>query len=260
MVSACVSSGNDDVLKSAIEPDINTSSASNGQVTEVSSLEVASVPEKRPHLRETSRIAFASEERAVSQVQAVEPVLASKPRKKKTYLINGLASSVESIGYGFTNLSKKIPNSTLHNYASFVESSTLIRSKVTREIKAAYKNNPDIEINLIGISFGANIVTWIAQDLNRKDIPINYLATLEGPAMARIYENVRLADNFSCTGLNCFRTSSKLSWGNKKTEFSAFKIKAGHIALANHSTVHERILSQINKPKAPAEPAQYVAR
>ena len=166
-------------------------------------------------------------------------------RPKKTYLINGLASSVESIGYGFTNLSKKIPGSKLHNYASFIESSTIIRSRVTKELKTAYESNPNVEINLIGISFGANIVTLIAADLDRAGIPVNYLATMEGPAMVPIRDNVRVADNFSCTNLDCFRTKSRLSFGNKTTRYSAFKIKSSHIPLANNAQVHSRILSQL---------------
>lgn len=254
MASACVSSGGEDVLQSAIESDNNT----------VSSIQVASIPEKKPVLSEQNTISFASEEPDVNQIQEIQPALPlvppPPPRIKKTYLINGLASSVDAIGYGFTNLSKKIPNTKLYNYASFVESSTVIRSKVTRDIKAEYAKNPDVEINLVGISFGANIVTWIAQELNRKDIPINYLATLEGPAMAPIHDNVRLADNFSCTGLNCFRTSSRLAWGNKETDFSKFKIKAGHIALADHPEVHARVISQINKPLDTVETQQFSAQ
>ena len=134
----------------------------------------------------------------------------------------------------------------MHNYASFIESSTLIRSEVTRELKKAYRKNPNVEINLIGISFGANIVTLIAADLDRAKIPVNYIATMEGPAMVPIRDNVRVADNFSCTNLDCFRTKSRLSWGNKTTRYSAFKIKSSHIPLANHPDVHRRILSQIN--------------
>ncbi len=257
VVSACVSGGNEDVLQSAIEADTldNSSQSSN-----ISPVNVASILGKKPTYTEPSRIAFASEETVTNQLEVVEPTPLPRPRVRKTYLINGLASSVESIGYGFANLSKKIPNSSLHNYASFIESSTLVRSKVTREIKAAYKANPDVEINLIGISFGANIVTWIAEDLDRKKIPINYLATLEGPAMSRIRDNVRLADSFSCTGLNCFRTTSKLAWGNKDTEFTKFKIKAGHVALANHPEVHARVISQINKPLERVEQPQFVAQ
>ncbi len=175
----------------------------------------------------------------------VEPIL--RPRNQKTYLINGLASSVGSIGYGFTNLSKKIPGSVLHNYATFVESSTVIRAEVTRELKAAYRADPNVEINMIGISFGANIVTLIANDLDRAGIPVNYLVTMEGPAMVPIRDNVRKADNFSCTNLDCFRTKSRLSWGNNRTEFQSFKIKASHIPLANHPQVHRRILSVLRE-------------
>lgn len=196
-----------------------------------------------PQSRDGS-VSFASND------QVIEPIL--RPRNQKTYLINGLASSVGSIGYGFTNLSKKIPGSVLHNYATFVESSTVIRSEVTRELKAAYLSDPNVEINLVGISFGANIVTLIAGDLDRAKIPVNYLVTMEGPAMVPIRPNVRKADNFSCTNLDCFRTTSKLSWGNKRTDFAAFKIKASHIPLANHPRVHQRILSVLRE-----RPPQY---
>lgn len=266
LVSACVSNGDNSVLQSAIEPQ-NTASnvddtiiAQNTTPADAILVDVIPVPEKSTLVNNSS---FASEPFTASPLLNEEEFLLPPPpppRVKKTYIINGLASSVKSIGYGFTNLSKKIPNSKLHNYASFVESSTIIRSNVSKEIKAAYKADPTIEINLIGISFGANIVTWIAQELHRKKIPVNYLATLEGPAMAPIYKNVRLADNFSCTGVSCFRTSSKLSWGNKETEFSKFKIKAGHIALANHPRVHQRILSQIDKPLEPIQTQQLVVQ
>ena len=52
-----------------------------------------------------------------------------------------------------------------------------------------YAQNPDTQINLIGISFGANIVTLIAADLALRKIPVNYLATMEGPAMVPIRSN-----------------------------------------------------------------------
>ncbi|MEO0328790.1 MAG: hypothetical protein AAF217_09355 [Pseudomonadota bacterium] len=179
-----------------------------------------------------------------------------RSRKKKTYLINGLASSIESIGYGFTNLSRKIPGSSLHNYASFIESSTVIRSRITREIKSAYRQDPNVEINLIGISFGANIVTLIATDLDLARIPVNYIATLEGPAMVPIRKNVRIADSFSCTNLDCFRTRSRLAFGNKVTKFRTFKVNSSHIPLADHPSVHTRIVSQINALPPSAYSAQ----
>jgi len=256
-LSACVSGGQDDVLQSAVQPVQADQSVDETALTgDIAQVPVPSTSPEQP----SSRIAFAAEKPETNPLSEEQPAPPPPPRIKKTYLINGLASSVEAIGYGFTNLSKKIPNANLYNYASFVESSTVIRSRITREIKQAHARNPDVEINLIGISFGANIVTWIAQELNRKNIPVNYLATLEGPAMARIYPNVRLADNFSCTGLNCFRTSSKLSWGNRKTDFQSFKIRAGHIDLANHPTVHNRVIHQINRPIAPTEEQQFVAQ
>jgi len=228
-LTACVANGNNGVLESAVlvptpKPAPETTTTAEAQPTGV----------EQP-------VAFASE--------TDEYIPQFFPRTKKTYLINGLASSVQSIGYGFTNLSQKIPGSVLHNYASFVESSTIIRTKVTRELKKAHKDDPNVEINLIGISFGANIVTLIAADLDRADIPVNYMATMEGPAMVPIRENVRVVDNFSCTNLDCFRTKSRLSFGNKKTKYKTFKIKSSHIPLANHPQVHSRILSQINAPR-----------
>ena len=186
-----------------------------------------------------NRSSFASETDSLAQVAAV-------PRFKKTYLINGLASNIGNIGFGFKNLSKKIPGSILYNYASFVESSTVIRSRVTKELKAAYRKNPNLEINLIGISFGANIVTIIAQELHRSKIPVNYLATLDGPAMLPIRKNVRVTDNFTCTNLDCFKTNTRLGWGNKETQKQSFRLKSSHIPLANHPKVHARILQQIN--------------
>lgn len=253
IVSACVGSSNEDVLQSAIQPHTALNSTATTPNAAVSPFNVGSISQIKPNVEKQPSIALASDEPTFNQLQEIEPEPflppPPPPRIKKTYLINGLGSSVGAIGYGFTNLAKKIPSATLHNYTSFVESSTLIRTQVSKEIQAAYKADPTVEINLIGISFGANIVTWIAEELHRKDIPINYLATLEGPAMSRIHENVRLADNFSCTGLSCFRTSSKLSWGNKETKFSKFKINAGHIDLADHPQVHDRVLYQINRPQ-----------
>lgn len=261
-LSACVADGETPVLSSAVTQ--SASQSSEPAPSQPSPVEIASAPQvqQSPDISQNKigpgaatmdansagadpgvRTSFASES------ETYEPVF--KPRNKKTYLINGLASSVESIGYGFRNLSKKIPGSVLHNYASFVESSTVIRSKVTRQLKAAYREDPDVEINLIGISFGANIVTLIAADLDRAGIPVNYLVTMEGPAMVPVADNVRVADNFSCTNLDCFRTKSRLAWGNRTTRYATFKIRASHIPLADHPDVHRRIIAQINAPREP---------
>jgi len=245
-LAACTAASNEDVLASATGPQ-----AGPAQQEPVASQDLASQPDFETSLFRKPKQAgtpgnqprvtssFASENNAFAQPQ-------TRQRAKKTYLINGLASNIGNIGIGFTNLSRKIPGSVLHNYASFVESSTVIRSRVTKELKAAYRKNPNLEINLIGISFGANIVTIIAQELDRSKIPVNYLATLDGPAMLPIRKNVRVTDNFTCTNLDCFKTNTRLGWGNKKTIKDSFRLKSSHIPLANNPRVHARILQQIN--------------
>lgn len=245
MISACTGSNSTDVLTSAVQPKPITAPQQTSVPAPVAFAEPVTVT---PSPRLSDNVAFAT----TPEIFTPPPRI----RAKKTYLINGLASNIGNIGYGFTNLSKKIPGSTLHNYTSFVESSTVIRSRVTKELKAAYKADPDLEINLIGISFGANIVTIIAQELRRSKIPVNYLATLDGPAMLAIGDNVRVTDNFTCTGLNCFRTDTRLAWGNRETEKESFKLKTSHIPLANHPQVHSRILEQINRPLEPEPEAQ----
>jgi len=209
---------------------------------------VASTPESVAQTPQSSFVTAQPSSDASFATEHSQTQIFAPPRVQKTYLINGLASSVESIGYGFTNLSRKIRGSSLHNYASFIESSTIIRSQITRDIRTQYARNPNVEINMIGISFGANIVTLIANDLHRHKIPVNYLVTMEGPAMVPIKDNVRKADHFRCTNLDCFRTKAKLSRNNKTTKFAIYDIKASHIPLADHRDVHAHILRQIRAP------------
>lgn len=204
-------------------------------------LKFGAAPFKNPALAFGGRVA--------PVVPNVHPVQATWPAGPQvTYLINGLASNVASIGYGFTNLSKKIPNSELYNYASPVESSTYILSKVRREILQARRRNPNLRINLIGISFGANIVTVIATDLKRSGIEVNYMATIEGPALLPVSSNVIVADNFSCTNLDCFRTKLRPALGNRTSIISNHKVKSSHIPMGDHHQVHKRILKQISAP------------
>ncbi len=259
ILTACTAASNEDVLASATAPKPTPiyQQPTFGQQTP--SQEPLIYSDVRPTTRPTLAPTIVGQpipENANSNLPRIRSAFASEngsfgqpaigPRFRKTYLINGLASNIGDIGIGFTNLSKKIPGSILHNYTSFVESSTLIRTRVTKELKAAYKQNPKLEINLIGISFGANIVTIIAQDLHRSKIPVNYLATLDGPAMLPIRQNVRVTDNFTCTNLDCFKTDTRLGWGNKKTVKDSFRLRSSHIPLANHPKVHARILQQIN--------------
>lgn len=164
---------------------------------------------------------------------------------KKTWIINGLGSNAESIGYGINNLSKKLPGSKLFNYAIMGQAYSSIRNKITREIKSAYEKNKRTKINLIGFSVGANIATLIAAELDREDIPVYYLAAIEGPAMVAVTDNVRKADSFSCTQAGCFRTKLRLAQDNKQTKLSTYKIDATHIPTGDHEDVHKRIVGRV---------------
>jgi len=174
------------------------------------------------------------------------PPVPAPLRTSKTYLLNGLASAIPFIGYGFTNLSKKIPGSELYSYATPLEGSTVIRASVLRSIEAAYARDPHVEINLIGISYGTNVVTNIASVLHRKGIPVHYLAGVEGPLPRAIKANVEKADSFICTNLDCFRVPLRLASGNSQTQLSSFKVGMSHIPLGDSDELHNRVLQQIN--------------
>lgn len=176
--------------------------------------------------------------------------------EQKTYLINGLASAVPFIGYGFTNLKKKIPGAQLYSYISPVEGSTIIQPKIMNEIRAAVKRNPDIEINLIGISYGANMITWMSADLADEGIQISYMGVIDGLPLGTVPPNVRRVDNFTCRLPGCLRDRVRLTKGNNITIANAFDFTATHIDMGNHPKVHERILHQITTvPLNIAEPS-----
>jgi len=177
--------------------------------------------------------------------QMVEPGVYTIPRERKTFLINGLASAVPFIGYGFTNLSKKIKNGKLYSYVTPVEGSVYAGPAVLKEILAAYSRNPNVEINLIGISYGANLVSRIAVKLHRKNIPVHYLGTIEGTSLLRIRSNVRTADNFTCTYLDCTRAKARLARGNQTTRLNSYKFKSSHIPLGDNAQMHSRVLRRI---------------
>lgn len=170
---------------------------------------------------------------------------ALQPRVQKTYLINGLASAVPFIGYGFTNLSKKIEGGRLFSYITPVEGSLAAAPAVMKDILDAYARNPDVEINLIGISYGANLVSRIALKLHKKNIPVHYLGTIEGTHLKRIPPNVRTADNFTCTFLDCTRARAKLARGNQITRLNSYKFNSSHIPLGNNREMHDRVLRRI---------------
>lgn len=165
--------------------------------------------------------------------------------EQRTYLINGLASAVPFIGYGFTNLQKKIPGAQLYSYISPVEGAAVIQPKILADIRAAHRRNPNVEINLIGISFGANLITRMGAALQRDGIQISYMGLLDGLPLADVTSNVRRVDNFICNLPGCLRDKVKLTRGNDLTIHNHFAYTTTHIALGNNDEIHTRILHQI---------------
>lgn len=163
----------------------------------------------------------------------------------RTYIVNGLVSAVPFIGYGMNNLGKRVPGSKVFSYITSFEGNSIIKPNIIEDIEARYKRNPNEPVNLIGISYGANLVTQIANILAKKNIPVNYLATIEGTSMKSIRANVRVADNFTCTGSECSKKKVRLSGGNGTTHLAQFSYKDGHIDLGNNKKVHSRIISRI---------------
>lgn len=183
---------------------------------------------------------------AMLMAAAILPARAQVPVESKTYLINGLASAVPFIGYGFANLQDKIPGSELYSYISPVEGSTVIQAKIMSDIRQAFRRNPNVEINLIGISYGANLITRMAGQLDKEGIPVSYLGVLDGLPLAPVTPNVRRVDNFTCTIPGCLRDKVRLTRGNGVTIHHAFKYNSTHIALGDNDQVHQRILHQIS--------------
>lgn len=175
--------------------------------------------------------------------QASVPVI-QRPRTQKTYLINGLLSAVPFIGYGFRNLHKKMPEAQLFSYISPVESSTVILPRVLREIEQAYTKDPNVSVNLIGISLGADFITIVAERLNKKNIPVNYLGIVDGTNLRPITANVVKADNLTCTFLDCTRAKARLARGNRKTIFKQKKYRSSHIPLGNNDQLHAHVIAQ----------------
>lgn len=170
---------------------------------------------------------------------------ASQTVESRTFLINGLVSAVPFIGYGFANLKKKIPGSELYSYLSPVEGSAVIQPKIMADIRAAYRANPKVEINLIGISYGANLITRMAGQLDKEGIPVSYLGVIDGLPLASVTPNVRRVDNFICNFPGCLRDRVRLTKGNAATIQTDFAYNTSHIDLGNNEEVHTRILHQI---------------
>jgi len=203
-----------------------------------------------------SRVSLLSAMGLALAIAAAGNSVSARAAEQKTYLINGLASAIPFIGYGFANLQKKIPGAELYSYISPVEGSTIIQPKILNDIRKAVKRNPDVEINLIGISYGANLITRMGADLADEGIQISYMGVIDGLPLGNVTPNVRRVDNFTCRLPGCLRDRVRLTKGNNITIANAFDYTATHIDMGNHAEVHQRILHQITTvPLNIAEPS-----
>ena len=167
----------------------------------------------------------------------------SAPRR--TYLVNGLVSAVPFIGYGMRNLSKKAPHAKLFSYMTGVEGDGVIRPGIIKDATEAYAANPNVRINLIGISYGANMITRIAETLASRNVPVNYLGIIDGTDLRPIRTNVAKVDNFICTNTDCTREPVRLAAGNTVTVVQTIAIKSSHIPLGDNDQLHARVLAHI---------------
>ncbi len=163
----------------------------------------------------------------------------------RTYIVNGIASAVPFIGYGMNNLGKRLPGAKVFSYITSIEGNRVIKPGILEDIEKRYAKNPNEPINLIGISYGANMVSDIASTLAKKGIPVNYLGIIEGTSLKAIPSNVRKADNFTCTSADCTKKRVRLAGGNSTTSLSQFSYDDSHIDLGNNKEVHGRIISRV---------------
>ena len=173
--------------------------------------------------------------------QSLQPVY----QNQMTYLVNGLASVMPFVGYGFNNLKDKLGEAKHYDYATPVEGRIAIQPMVLADIKRQYARDPSILINLVGISYGANIVTSLAAQLNDAGIPVNYLGVLDGPMLTPVTPNVHRVDNFVCRTVGCIGQKVRLARGNNLTMHTEFKLSSSHIGLGDHAVVHNRIIGQL---------------
>ena len=182
-----------------------------------------------------------------SQTQDLQVTRFSGPdASHNSYFINGLASAVPGIGYGLRNLSQNLSGKH-YSYITPIESTGPIQVMVLADIRKRIKINPSAKINLVGISYGGNIATLIAQQLNLYKIPVNYLAVLDAPAPVPITRNVHRVDNFYCRRLGCIGQRVQLAWGNKATIKEEFRVRSGHIQLSASQVVETRITGQLSE-------------
>ena len=177
----------------------------------------------------------------LASAQGLQPV----KQHQMTYLVNGLASVMPFVGYGFNNLKDKLGDAKHYDYATPVEGRIAVQPMIMADIKRQYAKDPSILINLVGISYGANIVTSLAAQLNSAGIPVNYLGVLDGPMLTPVTPNVHRVDNFVCRTVGCMGQKVRLAQGNNLTMHAEFRLSSSHIGLGDHDIVHKRIIGQL---------------
>jgi hypothetical protein len=155
----------------------------------------------------------------------------------KTYLVNGILSATP-IGYGFKNLKKKIPSASLFLMVTGAEAGQ-IRRTIADDIRKRHAANPDEQFTLAGISKGADVVLQIAQDVAKDNIPIAYLAIVEGNGGA-VPGNVLKADNFICAKGGGLCAQAKVAGA------TTIPIDTGHIDMGNNELVHGSVIANAN--------------
>lgn len=161
---------------------------------------------------------------------------------KKVYLINGLFS--KALGYGLTNLSKKMPYARHFKFSGGVTAAAV--NGIISDASRAYSKDPSTQISLIGISQGGIAVVKIANALAAKGVQVHYIGVIEGGSGATVPANVKKADNFICTNSNCNRNSLTPAGGNSTTRISTIELNTGHVDSGNHPKMHSRVISQVN--------------
>ncbi len=163
-----------------------------------------------------------------------------------SYFINGLASAIPSVGYALRDLSDEL-RGRHYAYVTPVESTVPVQISVIADINKRLRANPRAKINLIGVSYGGNIATLIAQQLHLRKIPVNYLAVIDAPAPVAITANVHRVDNFYCRHFGCIGQKVPLAWGNKSTIRQQFRVRENHIAISASPVVRDRITGQLSE-------------
>jgi len=163
-----------------------------------------------------------------------------------SYFINGLGSAIPEIGKGLDSLSSKI-GGKYFAYITPIEGTLPITVAVISDVQAKLKHNPDAKFNIIGTSYGGNIATIIASQLNQIGANVNYLAVIDAPAPLAIPKNVHRVDNFVCRRIGCIGQKLRLEKGNDLTWIEQFKLDSNHIELSSNDFVQNRVIGQLTE-------------